>query len=113
VKVVATNTPHGAGATTGDITFQISYKCEGASQFVNASDGGTTIYSVGTFSNTKEDVSTDLYVKKADSYQWGDSDRFEFTLTALINGAPMPVGTTGNTKTISVINSLGNHFGTM
>ena len=112
VEVIATNTPDSAGAATGKITFQIKYKCEGASQFIDASETSTTVYSIGTFTNTKEDASADLWVHKNNDYKWGSSDKFEFTLTAL-NGAPMPTGTSGTTKTVSVINGLANHFGEM
>lgn len=97
---------------------------EGYTTTVNGADGskaegavtedGATVAFTNTYGTATEgrDVSTaGLFTKTLKGRDWAEGDSFQFTLTAE-GGAPMPEGSAGGSKTVSVTAAAGTKAGT-
>lgn len=97
---------------------------EGYATAVNGADGSkaegtvTEAGATAAFTNTygtateSRDVSTaGLFTKTLKGRDWAEGDSFQFTLTAE-GGAPMPEGSAGGSKTVSVTAAAGTKAGT-
>lgn len=97
---------------------------EGYTTAVNGADGskaegtvteaGATAAFTNTYGTATEgrDVSTaGLFTKTLKGRDWAEGDSFQFTLTAE-GGAPMPEGSAGGSKTVSVTAAAGTKAGT-
>lgn len=77
-------------------------------------DAGATAAFTNTYGTATEgrDVSTaGLFTKTLKGRDWAEGDSFQFTLTAE-GGAPMPEGSAGGSKTVSVTAAAGTKAGT-
>lgn len=92
---------------------------EGYATAVNGAEGtvteaGATAAFTNTYGTATEsrDVSTaGLFTKTLKGRDWAEGDSFQFTLTAE-GGAPMPEGSAGGSKTVSVTAAAGTKAGT-
>lgn len=92
---------------------------EGYTTTVNGAEGtvteaGATAAFTNTYGTATEsrDVSTaGLFTKTLKGRDWAEGDSFQFTLTAE-GGAPMPEGSAGGSKTVSVTAAAGTKAGT-
>lgn len=97
---------------------------EGYTTTVNGADGskaegavtedGATVAFTNTYGTATEgrDVSTaGLFTKTLEGRDWAEGDSFQFTLTAE-GVAPMPEGSAGGSKTVSVTATAGTKAGT-
>lgn len=105
--------PVGARYTvTEDAAEGYTTTAEGAEGTVT--DAGATAAFTNTYGTATEgrDVSTaGLFTKTLKGRDWAESDSFQFTLTAE-GGAPMPEGSAGGSKTVSVTAAAGTKAGT-
>lgn len=105
--------PVGARYTvTEDAAEGYTTTAEGAEGTVT--DAGATAAFTNTYGTTTEgrDVSTaGLFTKTLKGRDWAEGDSFQFTLTAE-GGAPMPEGSAGGSKTVSVTAAAGTKAGT-
>lgn len=96
---------------------------EGYTTAVNEADGskaegavteaGATVAFTNTYGTATEgrDVSTaGLFTKTLEGRDWAEGDSFQFTLTGE-GGAPMPEGSAGGSKTVSVTAAAGTKAG--
>lgn len=84
-------------------------KAEGAVTEDGATVAFTNMYGTAT---EGRDVSTaGLFTKTLKGRDWAEGDSFQFTLTAE-GGAPMPEGSAGGSKTVSVTAAAGTKAGT-
>ena len=105
--------PVGARYTvTEDAAEGYTTTAEGAEGTVTE-DGATAAFT-NTYGTATEgrDVSTaGLFTKALKGRDWAEGDSFQFTLTAE-GGAPMPEGSAGGSKTVSVTAAAGTKAGT-
>lgn len=105
--------PVGAHYTvTEDAAEGYTTTAEGAEGTVT--DAGATAAFTNTYGTATEgrDVSTaGLFTKTLEGRDWAEGDSFQFTLTAE-GGAPMPEGSAGGSKTVSVTAAAGTKAGT-
>lgn len=105
--------PVGARYTvTEDAAEGYTTTAEGAEGTVT--DAGATAAFTNTYGTATEgrDVSTaGLFTKTLKGRDWAEGDSFQFTLTAE-GGAPMPGGSAGGFKTVSVTAAAGTKAGT-
>lgn len=105
--------PVGARYTvTEDAAEGYTTTAEGAEGTVT--DAGATAAFTNTYGTATEgrDVSTaGLFTKTLKGRDWAEGDSFQFTLTAE-GGAPMPEGSAGGSKTVSVTAAAGTKAGT-
>lgn len=108
-----TGLPVGARYTvTEDAAEGYTTTAEGAEGTVT--DAGATAAFTNTYGTATEgrDVSTaGLFTKTLKGRDWAEGDSFQFTLTAE-GGAPMPEGSAGGSKTVSVTAAAGTKAGT-
>lgn len=108
-----TGLPVGARYTvTEDAAEGYTTTAEGAEG--TATDAGATAAFTNTYGTATEgrDVSTaGLFTKTLKGRDWAEGDSFQFTLTAE-GGAPMPEGSAGGSKTVSVTAAAGTKAGT-
>lgn len=99
-------------AVTEDAAEGYTTTAEGAEGTVT--DAGATAAFTNTYGTATEgrDVSTEgLFTKTLESRDWAEGDSFQFTLTAE-GVAPMPEGSAGGSKTVSVTATAGTKAGT-
>lgn len=105
--------PVGARYTvTEDAAEGYTTTAEGAEGTVT--DAGATAAFTNTYGTATEgrDVSTEgLFTKTLEGRDWAEGDSFQFTLTAE-GVAPMPEGSAGGSKTVSVTATAGTKAGT-
>lgn len=105
--------PVGARYTvTEDAAEGYTTTAEGAEGTVT--DAGATAAFTNTYGTATEgrDVSTEgLFTKTLEGRDWAEGDSFQFTLTAE-GVAPMPEGSAGGSKTVSVTATVGTKAGT-